>query len=139
MGLIGSENIENFIPQKHPFVLMSDIDDWSESITIGSFCIPSNHILVEQGLLTEEGIIEHMAQTAAVSSGYTAFKNNTPVPVGFIGQIKSLKIHQLPKANSTIKTKMEHIHQIGPISVIQLTCKKDDILIAECEMKIFVQ
>ena len=68
MGLIGSENIENFIPQKHPFVLMSDIDEWNEKFTIGSFTIPADHILVENGKLTEEGLVEHMAQTAAVSS-----------------------------------------------------------------------
>ncbi len=139
MGLIGSENIENFIPQKHPFVLMSDIDEWNEKFTIGSFTIPADHILVENGKLTEEGLVEHMAQTAAVSSGYTSHKNNTPVPVGFIGQIKTLKIHSLPTALSTIKTKMEHIHQVGPISVIQCTCTLNEELLAECEMKIFVQ
>lgn len=139
MGLLETQNIENFIPQKHPFVLVSDLISHSEQTTISEFEIPFDHILVENNFLREEGLVEHMAQTAALSSGYASHLNNLPVPVGFIGQIKTLKIHTLPLAGTKIQTKMQHTHQVGPISVIECVCTQNETLIAECEMKIFVQ
>ena len=68
-------------------------------------CITGLHITEENifcndGLFREPGLIENMAQTAAVQAGYNSSLKSEQgkfkeAPIGFIGAIKDLKIHLL--------------------------------------------
>jgi 3-hydroxyacyl-[acyl-carrier-protein] dehydratase len=60
-------------------------------------------------------------------------------PVGFIGEVKNLKIHFLPPVGIIINTKVEVLHTIFTASVIRGTVMLDGNIAAECEMKIFAQ
>lgn len=139
MSLIGPQNIEEFIPQKSPFVLISDLLESSEKGAVGVFHIPFGHILADGDFLSEEGLVEHMAQTASAQSGFEARKNQKDVSIGFIGQIKNLKIFQRPPLGVSIQTRMECIHILGPVRVIKCYCTLHDTPLAECEMKIVLQ
>lgn len=139
MSLVNASDIDRFIPQKTPFVLVSTLEECSADAAVSTFYIPQEHILVENGVLSPSGLTEHMAQTAALHSGYASHLNGTPPPVGFIGQIKDLQIRQLPPAGSTLRTEIRFIHRVGPVSVIECSAFLGEHCVSSCEMKIVVQ
>lgn len=132
------ENIISFIPQRHPFVMVDKIICSEESITRSSFLVKEGNIFVENGVLREPGLVENIAQTAAARAGYSAMKENAPVKLGYIGAIRNLVISGLPKIDQELITEITLEKQIFDVSVIsgKITC--NDNILAECEMKIFI-
>jgi len=133
------DNIVQYIPQRPPFVLVSELLHADAVTTETRFAIPSDHILVENGVLSESGLAENMAQTAAAGTGYLAQQNNTPVPVGFIGAISNLQVQSLPPAGTAILTRVTVKHNILNASVIAAEVFYNEECIASCDMKIFIQ
>lgn len=92
------------------------------------------------------GLIENIAQTVALRSGYE-YKLKIPAsdakpgdpPIGFIGEIKNLLISFLPASGSVLETRVELLHNIFGASVVkgQISCGSK--IAAGCEMKLFVQ
>lgn len=134
----GSEVVE-LIPQKSPFVMVDGLISCTEERCESTFTPETGNILVESGTFTEFGLTEHIAQTGALQSGYLSKLHNRKPPVGFIGQIKDLNIHFLPKVGQQIQTKIEHLHKVANVSVIRGTSIVGGKICAECEMKIFLQ
>lgn len=131
--------VEEFIPQRAPFTAVDTLYLCTNDICESGFTPPENHVLVRDGLFTEFGLTENMAQTGALHSGYQARLHNTTPAVGFIGQIKDLAIHFLPRAGVPLRTRMEHLHKVANVSVIRASVHAGYSLCAECEMKIFLQ
>ena len=67
--IVNSDTILNYIPQRPPMVLISRIYKCDEASVITGFDIVNEHILTQNGVLTESGIVENMAQTAASMAG----------------------------------------------------------------------
>lgn len=132
-------NMMQYIPQAPPFQMVDRLITTNEAQTICSFTIPEAHIFVDQGVFMESGIIEHMAQTAAAGSGYSAALNDKAAPVGFIGAIKNFKLQALPKVGETIVTTITVQHIIGDVQVVIAETKMAESVIASAEFKIFLQ
>jgi len=139
MSLVTAAEIDRFIPQKDPFVLVSTLEQCNAEGAVSTFTVPGVHVLVENGRLTASGLTEHMAQTAALHSGYDSQRNGTKPPVGFIGQIKNLQILALPPVGATLQTEIRFIHRVGPVSVIECAAYLGEDCVSKCEMKIVVQ
>lgn len=137
--IVNSESILQFIPQRPPIVLISRIYQSDEEKVITGFDITNEHIFTQNNVLTESGIIENMAQTAASRAGYEAVKNNSKPAVGFIGNIKDLVIHFLPPANNELLTEVVTKTQVMNVSIIEAKSYCQNKLVASCEMKIFLQ
>jgi len=134
-----SIDIFHFIPQRPPFVMIDRVVSADDTMSVTSFNIPSDNIFVEEGVFTESGLIENMAQTAAAGTGYQAFKAQKPAPIGFIGAVKGLQIKELPQAGETITTKISFLHQIMNAHIVQGTVTRGEKELASCELKIFLQ
>lgn len=128
--------VEQLIPQRPPFVLVDGIIEHTHDKTISTFTIPDDHILVEEGMLSSYGLIEHMAQSAALRSGYEAHQKKEQPKTGFIGTISNAIIHQLPPVESTITTMVHQTSQILNFIVIDCKAYMKETLLAECSMKI---
>lgn len=133
-----TDNIETLIPQRPPFVMIDQLITYNEKITRTSFKIKAANIFVENGRFGEPGLVENIAQTAAARAGYVSLHDNKPVLVGYIGAIKNLVIHSLPMVNDELVTEISVENQIFDVMLIsgKITCR--DILLAACEMKIFI-
>lgn len=130
--------ITEYIPQREPMVMIDNHIESTENYTVSSFNIQSDNIFVKDGFFHESGLIENIAQTAALRVGYFCKLNNTEVPVGFIGGIKALKINLLPILGESINTKVEILHQVFDATIIRGTVFNSiNEICAECEMKIF--
>ncbi len=136
--------VSGLIPQKPPIEMVDKLWFNDETTTISGFTIRENNIFCENGFFAEPGIVENIAQTAALRVGYMVSlmqQNGEKVnpPVGYIGAIKRLLIHQLPKVGSELKTEVVIQQIIFDVTLITGKTTMNGETIAECEMKIFLK
>lgn len=133
-----SGDILYFIPQRPPFVMVDEILFSDEKTTRSKFLVKADNIFVENGCLKEPGLVENIAQTAAARAGYISISEHKPVSVGYIGAIKNLVITGFPKINEEIITEITIENQIFDVSLISGKITYNDLVLAQCEMKIFI-
>lgn len=138
-AIVHPDQVLDYIPQRPPMVLISRIYSCDEQAVVTGFDIKSDHLFVKHGVLTEPGITENMAQTAAASAGYAAISKNTKPAVGFIGNIKNLVIHALPPVGAELITEVIYKAQVMNVSLIEARSYCNNEPVASCEMKIFLQ
>ena len=136
---VAANDITLLIPQRAPFVMIDKLVYFNNEITRTNFIIKKGNVLIEDDHFSAAGLVENIAQTAAARAGYIAGLEKKSVQVGYIGAVKSLVINQLPSINDQLLTEVSVINQIFDVTIIsgKVTC--NDILIASCEMKIFIQ
>jgi len=108
-----------------------------ENSTRSSFSIGADNIFVKDGIFQEGGLMENIAQTAALRAGYMAHIQNQPVKLGYIGAVKDFEIFVLPKVNDVLITEINIIDQIFDVTIISGKVWREEQLIAQCEMKVF--
>ncbi len=126
------------IPQRPPFVLVDTLID-SDGGTFGSaYTVPADHVLVENGALLEGGLMENVAQTAALGMGYTAKQAGGQPPLGFIGAISKVRIIGQALVGDRLETKVIVRHEFMSARVLEATvsCKGNDV--AHMELKVFI-
>ncbi|HWD86729.1 MAG TPA: hypothetical protein VG367_01295 [Mucilaginibacter sp.] len=131
------EDIIPLIPQKPPFVMVGTLVSTNENTTLSSFIISDDNIFVKDNVFQEAGLMENIAQTAALRAGYIAQKENKPVAVGYIGAVSHFEIFDLPRVGDEITTMIASQNQIFDITVLSGRVWLNDKLIAQCEMKVF--
>ncbi|MGE0088697.1 MAG: hydroxymyristoyl-ACP dehydratase [Bacteroidales bacterium] len=132
------EIIQRFIPQRSPMIMVEKLHMAEGGKTISSLTIKAENIFCKDDLLEEPGLIENIAQTAALGVGFAFSNENKNIPTGYIGAVQKLAIHLLPKVGSTIITEVNVEHEVFNTTLIngKITCNNE--LIAECTMKIFL-
>ena len=133
-----NSDILSYIPQRTPFIMISEVLSADEQHTTTSLLIEPNNIFVTNGCFTEPGIIENIAQTAGAGTGYMAIKNGKPTPIGYIASIQNINILELPRENEEIKTHISFLPSARNFHPVKGTVTVDGREIANCEMKIFV-
>ena len=131
-------DILSLIPQRPPFVMIDSILHYDEAFTRSEFRIMPGNILVENGRLSEAGLVENIAQTAAARAGLIASTTGQPVQVGYIGSLKNLRVYDLPKLDDVLETEIRVENQIFDVTVVKAKVWCNNLLLAECEMKIFI-
>ncbi len=135
--IITPERILKLIPQRPPFVMVDSLFEYTNLTGTTGFLIPLDNILVEHGIFSEPGIIEHMAQSMSLHRGYHGFLAGLDKPkTGFIGAIKSVEIFELPKAGEFLTTYVEILHEVMNVtSVAAKTINEAGKTLAVSEMK----
>lgn len=126
------------IPQRPPFVMVDELSYFEEGACTTKFLIRNDNVLLEDGHFSEGGLVENIAQTAAVHAGYTALKKGGAVKTGFIGAVTNLKIAELPAGGSILETSIRIENQIFDVTLISGQVSCEGRLVASCEMKIFL-
>jgi predicted hotdog family 3-hydroxylacyl-ACP dehydratase len=129
-------NIHTLIPQKPPFIAVSNLISCDEINTETSFEIQKDSIFAENEELSEAGIIENFAQTCAVRLGY--LNKNDTVKIGMIGSIDNIEIFCRPKVNSILFTTISVTAELMNILLVEAQSISDNKNIAICRMKIFL-
>lgn len=132
------KTIQTFIPQREPMVMVQKLHKAEGGQTISSLDISESNIFCEDGFLQEPGLIENIAQTAAVGVGFEYRNENKDVPTGYIGAVQKLTIHKLPKIGNTIITEVNVEHIVFNTTLIKGKITFDNQLIADCSMKIYL-
>ncbi len=137
--LAGKTEVYKMIPQAPPMAMVDGLVSNNEQVTVSQLSVTTQNIFCKDGFFHEPGLIENMAQTAALRAGFLAKKNNEEVVSGYIGSVKRLKIYTLPKDTDTLLTKIIVEHELLNASVIKGEIFVGDKKMAEGEMTIFKQ
>ena len=132
------ENIIPLIPQKPPFVMVGKLLFTDELSTRSSFTIEHDNVFVKNNVFQEAGLMENIAQTAALRAGYVAQSENRPVAVGYIGAVSNFEIFDLPETGDEIETEIRVENQIFDVTVLSGKVWRNGNLLAQCEMKLFI-
>jgi len=134
-SLLEKEQVEKLLPQKFPFVMVDKLFYYTENTIISGFKILPENIFVQDRKFVESGLIEHMAQSVALHTGYNFFLKNEEAPTGYIGSMKDLEIISLPKVNDEIITEVKIIQEFMGITLVEISVKLNDSEIAKGQMK----
>lgn len=132
---IGASLIEQFIPQRPPMVLVDTLHSFETDRVVSGLTISESNIFVTNGFFSETGILEHIAQTAALYMGYGALKRGGIPKEGYIGAIKSATIHVIPKVGAVLRTELVVVYDVMSMLLVHAETYCEDVLIASAEMK----
>lgn len=135
-------NILELLPQQKPFVFVDQMDhfDIPTLSCTTHFLIQKDHLLVNNGYLSESGIIENIAQTCAVHIGfYNKYILNRKIQVGFIGAVKNLRIFDKVQIGDLLITTIAIKTEFGSMKIADATVDVCGKRVAEGELKIALQ
>ncbi len=135
---ISDNELLELIPQRPPVVMIDKFLYSDETTSISGLLIPPTCVFCENGFLSESGLVENIAQTAAAGVGYGCKKENKKVPLGFIAAIKNLEIFDLPSQGNELRTEVKIINQVMDVTIISGIVSTGTTLLAQCEMRIFL-
>lgn len=138
-AIICGEGITGYIPQRGAIVMVDEFFGVEGGESVSGLTIGQDNLFCENGLFSECGVIEHIAQSAALRVGYLCRERGEEVPVGFIGSINKCRLHALPAAGDRLTTRIRVEQQIMDITLVSATVVAGQRPIAECMMKIYLQ
>jgi len=138
-ALITGEEIKDYIPQREPIIMVDAFYGIEGKVSVSGLSIKEDNYFVEYGLLNEAGIIEHIAQSCALGVGYNYKQQQLPIPTGFIGALKNVKIIDLPQAGQKIFTTVTILHEVFDINLVSVEVQENKKTITTGEMKIFLK
>jgi len=134
-SFLNNQEVRGLIPQKTPFVMIDKMYYFSGDKVVSGFTISEENIFSFNSLFTASGLIENMAQTVALHTGYQYFLKNEPAPTGYIGAIKKVEIMEFPKVNDSLKTTVFIVHEIMGFTIVKSQVECNGKVIATSEMK----
>ena len=137
--LADRDDILRYIPQRYPIVMVHNLIAASDDQAITQFAIEPDNIFIDKGFFAEPGLVENIAQTAAVHIGYMCHSKNIPIPIGYIAAIKELKIIALPPSGAIVTTSVKIVNKVLDITVVQGAAEFDGKPACTCEMRIFAK
>lgn len=133
--LLEKEAVGNLLPQKFPFVMVDRLFSYSETSLVAGLKIQNDNIFLAENTFLEAGLIEHMAQSVALHTGYQFFLRNEVAPTGYIGSIKDIEIKKLPQINDTIQSNITILQEFGGITLVDIVTFLNNEAIASGQMK----
>lgn len=134
-AIFEKEFVENLLPQKFPFVMVDKMYSYTETSLVSGLKIQSDNIFYHNGSFVEAGLVEHMAQSVALHTGYQFYLKQEPAPTGYIGSIKDIEIKELPKLDKEIQTTVSILQEFGGITLVDVVTKLNGVEIATGQMK----
>lgn len=135
LPILDKNFVGNLIPQKAPFVMVDKLLSFSENEVVAGLTVTQDNIFCDAGIFQESGLIEHMAQSVALFTGYQFYLKKEPAPTGYIGSIKSIAIMTLPKLEDKVVTTVNLLHEFMGVTLVDIVSKLNDVEIARGQMK----
>ena len=126
----------SLIPQRPPFMMVDKILSCDDTDAVTEFFVRQDNILLDDNKLSSAGIVENMAQSCAARMGCVNLLHNRPIKLGFIGEIKNLKIYRQPMLNDHLITEVHILMDVFDMTLASVCTKVNGEVIAEARMKL---
>ena len=146
--MIKGEDIKKLIPQREPFMMVDGFEATDDNNAVTTLSVSGdNYFLLPDGTMSETGLIEHLAQSCSALAGSLALAQKaaspvdggTPPPVGLIGEVKHFKCYRRPRINEQIKSTITFGMTFGNVTLATGQACVCEELIADINLKIFMQ
>lgn len=135
LPILDKEFVGKLIPQKFPFVMVDKLISYTETSIDAGLEIQSDNIFTKDGQFQEPGLIEHMAQSVALHTGYQFFLRKETAPTGYIGSISGIEITSLPSIGDEIQTAVTILQEFAGITMVNIETVLNGSVIASGQMK----
>jgi len=140
--LVSGIEILELIPQRPPMVMVDNLVLCEGPKTVTTLKISDDNIFASENGFSAPGILETMAQTAALRTGFLLKRRpggeNKKAPIGVIGSIKNFKLYFQPATGNEIITIVEVQYEIMQATIVSARVEAEGKLAAEAEMQIFL-
>ncbi len=137
--MYSGDGIKTFIPQREPMLMVDKLFACDEStVETGLKVLDSNIFVYEGGVVSEAGMIEHIAQSAACFAGYNDWINNRPIVLGYIAEIKKFALSAAAHVGDELVSSLKVVSQAMNITLMDATTTIDGKVAASCKIKIFM-
>ena len=137
--LANRADITKYIPQREPIIMVHELVEADDDHAVTNLTIEPDNVFVSNEYFKEPGLVENIAQTAAMHVGYQCALKNIPIPIGYIAAVKDLKIFSLPRQNTRIATSVTVTNKVLDVTVVEGKVKQEGNLLCSCEMRIFAK
>lgn len=137
--LLNGEGILDVIPQRPPVVMVDVLYAVSDDSADTGLTIDPECIFCRDGRLSEPGILEHSAQSAALFAGYGNYLKGEAPHLGYIAELKNFAILTLPQAGMSLRTHLSLAAVAMGMSLMKVDVKCNGELVASGQMKIYVK
>jgi predicted hotdog family 3-hydroxylacyl-ACP dehydratase len=138
--LYQGEQLYKLMPQRDPIVMVDKILDAEGDVAhTGLLVTAANYFIEEDGRMSETGLIEHIAQSASAFKGHKALLAGEPLPVGYIGEVKKFHCYSCPAVGDELTTTITLGAEVNGITLMQGETRCGDTVVADTQMKIFVE
>lgn len=128
--------ILQLIPQRPPFVLVDRVVSFDHTTTTTEFSVRTDCILVEDGVLSADGLVENVAQTCAVRMGCVNHVHHESIKLGFIGAVRNMSFFRLPCIGEVLTTSIVVREEVFNMTLVDAQVRSGNELLATAEMKI---
>lgn len=135
-------DIHAYLPHTYPMLVVDRILEIHPEGVKCEYLVPQQSIFMDEGKLTEAGLIENAAQSASciVARGYS---HGGKAVIGFISSIRTVTIHHLPPQGAHIVSTATLISRYDGdnYSTCRLQCLTfhGEMLLLEGEINLFIQ
>ena len=122
--------VDTLLPQRPPFLFVDRLLHYDKDVTRTAFRVPETGLFVEDGRFRTAGLVEHMAQSAALRIGYVSrYVLHVPVRVGYIGSVRKLEVFQNPIAGQVLETSVFVREEIFGITLadVEVRCGTEPV------------
>lgn len=135
-----SIDLHTLLPQQEPFVMVGTLVGFDERTTVTETLVKADNLFVEDGHFSATGLMENVAQTCAARIGYVnKYILLKGIQIGFIGAIRNLTVHALPKVGDTIMTRVDVLEDVFGMTLANATVTCGDQTFVTTQMKIAVK
>ena len=141
-------DIERLIPQRDPFMMVDTFEECDDHSGAATLAVrQGNYFMLPDHTLAETGLIEHIAQSCSALAGSLALADTSrqeqgladKPPVGIIGAVKHFTCHRRPQRGETVRTTVTFDMTFGNVTIATGQSFVGEELIAEANLKIFIQ
>jgi len=131
-------DINDLIPQREPVRMIDTLYEATTSEARTGLSVSRDNIFYEGDHLSEMGLIENMAQSAAATAGVKNHLQGIPPSLGYIGEIKKCIFHSFPTDGEHLRTYVRYISEAAGVILYDIESRTDRAPCAECRMKVFI-
>lgn len=132
---ISGEKLLALIPQRAPIVMVSSLDSYHDKGLVSTFLVEGGNIFVDEEKLAESGLLEHMAQSVALHTGYHYYLRREHAPMGYIGSVQNVEIHRLPRIGETVSSRIHIVQEFMGVTLVEIETRLGETVIAHGRMK----
>ena len=119
--------------------MVHDLVEASDDHAVTRLHVSPANVFADGGFLGEPGLVENIAQTAAVHVGFQCSRKGLPIPIGYIAAIRDLTINKLPPVGSLLTSRVDITNKVLDVTVARGQVECDGEVLCSCEMRIFAK
>lgn len=127
------------VTHRPPMLLVSALLIREETVGQVQARVPRSGLMVHEGTVLNEYLVEIMAQSMAVIDGYDSIRAGKPPSGGFLVGLKAFNWYASPSPGQLLVITLTKLFEFGPMTIMKGRVDADDVLLAEGELKVWIQ